>query len=62
MDLTVFDISAIPGEKIAPGDHIDLICSQLTVDDVANAANTNSYEILTSLGIRYGRHYIGEAA
>ncbi len=59
MDLTVFDISNIPAGKIAPGEYIDLICGRQTADDVAIAANTNSYEILTSLGIRYGRHYIG---
>lgn len=62
MDLTVFDISRVPEGQVAPGDHIDLICDRQTIDDVANAAKTNGYEILTALGARYGRHYMGEAA
>ena len=59
MDLTVFDISNVPPDAIVPGDHIDLICDRQTVDDVADAARTVGYEILTSIGSRYTKHYTG---
>jgi alanine racemase len=56
MDLVTFDISAIPTAK--PGDLVELIGQNVSVDDVAAAAGTIGYEILTSLGDRYRRHYI----
>ena len=59
MDLTVFDISDVPPDAIGPGDDIDLICDRQTVDDVAEAAGTIGYEILTSLGARYAKRYTG---
>lgn len=62
MDLTVFDISEVPPDAIGPGDDINLICDRLTVDDVADAAGTIGYEILTSLGARYAKRYIGATA
>ncbi|MGB0632051.1 MAG: alanine racemase [Alphaproteobacteria bacterium] len=62
MDLTVFDISDVPPDAIGPGDNIDLICDRQTVDDVADAAGTIGYEILTSLGARYAKSYTGAAA
>jgi alanine racemase len=62
MDLTVFDISEVPENSIRPGDDIELICEGQTVDDVADAAGTIGYEILTSVGTRYAKHYVGRAA
>ena len=62
MDLTVFDISDVPPEAIGPGDDIDLICDKQTIDDVADAAGTIGYEILTSLGARYAKRYSGASA
>jgi len=59
MDLTVFNVSDVPPHAIRPGDDIDLICDDQTVDDVADAAGTIGYEILTSLGARYAKHYTG---
>jgi len=56
MDLVTFDISAVPTAK--PGDIIELIGPHLRVDAVGAAAGTIGYEILTSLGNRYRRHYI----
>ncbi|MDF1750479.1 MAG: alanine racemase C-terminal domain-containing protein [Alphaproteobacteria bacterium] len=35
---------------------------QQDVDAVADKAGTIGYEILTSLGQRYARHYVGETA
>lgn len=55
MDLTTFDATDHPG--IIPGAWLDLIGPGRTPDDVAEAAGTNGYEILTSLGARFARAY-----
>lgn len=60
MDLVTFDISSVPTTKT--GDLVELIGPRIGVDDVAAAAKTIGYEILTSLGNRYRRHYIRGAA
>jgi alanine racemase len=57
MDLTTFDISNVPKKLARPGAFIDLIGPANPVDDVAEAAGTIGYEILTSLGNRYHRVY-----
>ncbi|MAM69054.1 MAG: alanine racemase [Rhodospirillaceae bacterium] len=62
MDLTTFDVSDVPENRLLPGDHIDLICPEYSVDDIARDAGTIGYEILTSLGSRYTRVYEGGAA
>ena len=56
MDLTTFDVTGVP--LAVPGAKIELIGPQLGVDDVAAAAGTSGYEILTSLGDRYARTYV----
>ena len=38
---------------------LDLLCNHQGVDAIADAAGTIGYEILTSLGSRYARRYIG---
>ncbi|SDJ50382.1 alanine racemase [Aliiruegeria lutimaris] len=55
MDLITVDISAL-GE-VPPA--LDILCAEQGVDDLANAAGTIGYEILTSLGARYERKTIG---
>ncbi len=55
MDLTTFDITGHPA--IAPGAWLELLGPHQTVDDVAAAAGTNGYEILTSLALRLPRVY-----
>lgn len=47
MDLLIFDASAAPG--IAPGDMVELLGDDARLDDVAAAAGTAPYEILTTL-------------
>lgn len=59
MDLTVFDVTDVPTGRLRPGDYIDLIGERHTVDDLAAEAGTIGYEILTSLGHRYRRTYLG---
>jgi alanine racemase len=61
MDLVTLDISSVPQEACKVGDFADLIGAHIGVDDVAERAGTNGYEILTSLGPRYHRAYLGEA-
>jgi alanine racemase len=56
MDLTTFDVTDVPG--VEPGCWLDLLGPGKTADDLAEAAGTNGYEILTSLGPRYQRVYL----
>jgi len=55
MDLTTFDVTEIPG--VVPGAWLELIGPRQTPDDLAAAAGTNGYEVLTSLGRRFHRVY-----
>ncbi len=57
MDLTTLDVTAVP--EVAVGDRIEMIGPHNTVDRLADAAGTIGYEILTGLGTRYRRRYIG---
>ncbi len=59
MDLITFDVNDVPAEAARPGALIDLIGPNNPVDDIADAAQTIGYEILTSLGSRYHRVYTG---
>jgi len=58
MDLLTVDVSHLPEPPAA----LDLLGTHQTVDDLADAAGTIGYEILTALGPRYARHYRGDAA
>ncbi len=60
MDLTAVDISDVR-QPVEAGDFVDLINDRYTVDDVARCAQTIGYEILTGLGRRYHRIYVGGA-
>lgn len=59
MDLTMFDVTDLGLHGVATGDHIELFGPNITLDEAAGAAGTISYELLTSLGARYYRHYVG---
>jgi alanine racemase len=56
MDLTTFDVTDVPAN---PGDMLELLGPRHGPDALAAEAQTNGYEILTSLGRRYQRRYIG---
>ena len=58
MDLITVDITHLDEEPKT----LDLLCAEQTVDDLATAAGTIGYEILTSLGPRYDRRVTGGAA
>ena len=59
MDLITVDISELPTDiVVTAGSIAELIGPTITIDDVAAAAGTIPYEILTSLGRRYRRRII----
>ena len=51
MDLITVDITHLNDTPEA----LDILCTRQTVDDLAGAAGTIGYEVLTSLGARYDR-------
>lgn len=59
MDTCAIDATDARPGRLFPGAFVDLISDQQTVDAVAAMAGTIGYEILTSLGRRYHREYIG---
>ncbi|MBB2206188.1 alanine racemase [Gluconacetobacter takamatsuzukensis] len=60
MDSMAVDITDAPEPLTAPGAMLDLLGPQHGVDEVARAAGTIGYEILTSLGHRYHRAYVAD--
>lgn len=62
MDSLTVDISALPEGAVSAGQMLEFIGPHQTLDDVAAAAGTISYEILTRLGTRYQRRYAGAEA
>jgi len=58
MDLLTLDVTGVsPQPRV--GEAIELIGPNITAEEVAAAAGTAGYEILTNLGPRYARRYIG---
>jgi alanine racemase len=58
MDLITIDVTDVPDGLAKAGQAAFLLGEGIGVDDVAAAAGTNGYEILTSLGPRYRRRYV----
>ncbi|AQS40876.1 MAG: Alanine racemase [Candidatus Tokpelaia hoelldobleri] len=58
MDSITLDTTALKKAPLKRGDLVELIGPQQSVEDVARDAGTIPYEILTSLGPRYARHYL----
>jgi alanine racemase len=57
MDLTVIDVTDVP-EAALKDARAQLLCEEITVDDLGLRSATIGYEILTRLGARYHRRYI----
>jgi alanine racemase len=55
MDLTTFDVTDQPA--VQPGCWLEVLGPHLSPDDLAAAAGTSGYEVLTSLGRRFKRVY-----
>ena len=57
MDLLCVDVGGLPRDDVRVGDAVELIGPTIGVDEVAAAAGTISYEVLTGLGARLVREY-----
>ncbi len=61
MDSIILDISVLPEGALGLGHFVELIGPHQSLDAIAADAGTISYEILTSLGRRFHRDYVGLA-
>jgi alanine racemase len=59
MDSVVVDASSVAPGRIVPDSEVEVISDCQPVDDLASAAGTIGYEVLTALGHRYRRIYLG---
>lgn len=59
MDTVTVDVSAVAPDHLVPGALFDVIDDVQDINALAQQAGTNAYEILTSLGARYRREYVG---
>ncbi len=59
MDLITLDVTEAPEPLTQPGEMVDLIGPHNSPDALAAEAGTIGYEILTALGHRYKRRYVG---
>ncbi|MDM9648429.1 alanine racemase [Rhizobium sp. S163] len=60
MDMTIFDVTDLPENAVSAGDYVELFGKNISVDEVARAAGTIGYEVLTSMGLRHERRYLSE--
>ena len=58
MDLITLDVTALPDGKVKSGTPVELVGGAVPIDELARAAGTISYEILSSLGARLQRVYV----
>lgn len=59
MDSMTVDVTELPEALVRPGTLVDVIGRHNPIDAVAAAAGTVAYELLTGLGQRYHRVYLG---
>ncbi len=59
MDLLALDVTGVAPDSVRPGLWAELLNDEQDVDALAREAGTIGYEILTSLGKRYHRVYLG---
>jgi alanine racemase len=59
MDLVTLDVSALPEGALGAGAMVDFLTDAHGVDAVAAEARSIGYEILTRLGPRFTRRYVG---
>jgi alanine racemase len=57
MDMITVDVTDLPGGTVARGGIAELIGAHVTVDEIAQKAGTNTFEVLTRLGTRCPRLY-----
>ena len=61
MDTLSLDVSDVPPEASRRGALVDLIGGGVDLDELAGLAGTIAYELLTALGRRFHREYLGGA-
>jgi alanine racemase len=59
MDLITLDVSALPDTQVKPGELVDLIGPDISLEEVAQRAGTIAWEILTGLSQRAHRTFLG---
>jgi alanine racemase len=59
MDLTIVDVTDLPEDAARVGDRVEFFGSSVALDDFAARSGTIGYSVLTSLGARYRRDYLG---
>lgn len=60
MDSLTVDTTLLPAGSLTLGSFVEVIGRHQSLEDVASAAGTIAYEILTRLGRRYDRVYVGD--
>jgi len=58
MDLITIDVGHVPAHLVQPGAWVEILGEHQSADELATAAGTIGYEVLTNLGSRYQRRYI----
>ena len=58
MDLITIDVGHVPAHLVQPGAWVEILGEHQSADELADAAGTNGYEVLTALGSRYQRRYL----
>ena len=59
MDMMAIDVTELPESETIRGTLVEIFGPNLPIDEAAGFASTISYELLTHLGNRYARRYIG---
>ncbi len=59
MDYVVLDVSKAPQDAARRGEWVELLGDDICIEEAASRAGTIGYEILTRLGARFSRRYVG---
>ena len=60
MDLSIVDVTYLPDGAVQRGDLAEILGETIGIDELGRKSGTIGYEILTRLGQRYARRYVGE--
>ncbi len=60
MDLTAFDVTDVPSQALEKARWVEFFGKNIALDDFAATAGTISYEVLTGMGNRAGRVWVGD--
>ncbi len=59
MDLAIVDVTDLPEDAVRTGGRVEFFGPTIDLDDFAARSGTIGYHLLTSLGPRYQREYVG---